>query len=957
MKKLNSFVGLCLTVYLLVATLPNDLSAQVVAKKTTTSTGQVFAFLMAKPTTHNLSPANRKYPLIIFLHGGGALQSNDTSISPGAPVWDLTGWGPMREVGWQNNNLRATLNNQPDTFNVLQPLGPVATTWPPAYISAMIKYATDSLKTDTNRIYLCGHSWGGAGVFNYLNVSSANAKKLAAAVTVSAWNTGLHGSGPANVSAAKLPLWGFHALDDVTTKPDTTQFSINRLNAVNPQVKPLLTMWRAGVITPHPHNTAPEYVFSIHEYPYLEDGVLNIYEWFLGQNKSLPVNVLPVANVGNDLAISTTPGTATLNGSGSTDGDGTIVRYVWRKISGPAGGTIATPFGTASSTTVSGLTTVGVYKFQLNVVDNRAAIARDTLTITVSNSPNGYGKAVHTGVPAGRVYTNTDVTQLTSASKFTLEALIKIDSTSTDWTTIIRKGYNFTHRIMFHVGPGDNSIHCFVSNGASAYGKTTANAITVGVWYHVAFVYDGTQTGNANRLKLYINGVAQTLSFDGTTIPATTSSLLAGQTFTAGANLGDGNVDHIDEVRVWNTALSATTISDWKDKLLGSCHPNFANLVLYWPLNNNSNPTIATAGLGTAYSGTLTNASYENTSVNTDTVSCPGMAVHTGVPAGRVYTNTDVTQLTSASKFTLEALIKIDSTSTDWTTIIRKGYNFTHRIMFHVGPGDNSIHCFVSNGASAYGKTTANAITVGVWYHVAFVYDGTQTGNANRLKLYINGVAQTLSFDGTTIPATTSSLLAGQTFTAGANLGDGNVDHIDEVRVWNTALSATTISDWKDKLLGSCHPNFANLVLYWPLNNNSNPTIATAGLGTAYSGTLTNASYENTTVTTSDNDCSMLSMRTMVQPEQLNNSESVAGKIYPNPAQGHVQLEMNALTGQSVYIYVIDMNGRCVYTKQARVAKGGNRIHLNISSLNSGSYLVSIRANNYTLKEYKLVKQ
>jgi predicted esterase len=651
LKKFTKVTGLYLLLISIFLCSVTPLSAQVVAKKVTTSTGQVVPFLQAKPTRHDVTGPNRKYPMIIFLHGGGALRSNDTSLtptfpSPGyPPVWELNGWGPIREVGWQSNNLKATWNNKTDTFIVLQPLSPVTSVWPISYIDAMIKYGTDSLKVDTNKIYLAGHSYGGAGVFNYLNSASSNAKKLAAAVPISAWNISLNTNGANYVSAAKLPVWGFHAYDDVTTSRDTTINSINRLNTVNPQAKPLITIWPAGTVTPSPHNSAPEYVFAIHQYPYLEDGVLNIYEWFLGQNNDSLPNIFPVARAGNDTTILSSSGVANLNGSASTDADGTIVRYVWRKISGPAGGTIATPLGTSSSTTVSGLTTVGVYQFQLNVVDHRAAIARDTITITVSST---LGKSVNTNAPAGRAYTGTDVTELTSASQFTLETQIMIDSTASDWTTIIRKGYNGTHRIMFHVGPGDNSIHCIVGNGANAYGRTGANAITVGAWYHLAFVYDGTQTGNANRVKLYINGVQQTLNFDATTIPATTSSLLVGQSFLAGSNLNEGHIDHIDEVRVWSTALSGTTINDWRNKLLGSCHPNIANLVLYWPLDNNSIPTVATAELGTAYSGYVLNASYVNSSPAFASSGCGaeitqpsmlGAIKESKSPAGKLYPN------------------------------------------------------------------------------------------------------------------------------------------------------------------------------------------------------------------------------------------------------------------------------------------------------------------------------
>lgn len=60
-----------------------------------------------------------------------------------------------------------------------------------------------------------------------------------------------------------------------------------------------------------------------------------------------------------------------------------------------------------------------------------------------------------------------------------------------------------------------------VNNGADGGGQITYT-IPAG-YFHYALIFDGTQTGNANRLKLFINGVQQTLTFT-YTVPSTTGS-------------------------------------------------------------------------------------------------------------------------------------------------------------------------------------------------------------------------------------------------------------------------------------------------------------------------------------------------------------------------------------------------------------------------------------------------
>ncbi|MFN8249003.1 MAG: carbohydrate-binding protein [Ferruginibacter sp.] len=92
------------------------------------------------------------------------------------------------------------------------------------------------------------------------------------------------------------------------------------------------------------------------------------------------MNQVPSANAGVDQVITLPVSSATLSGTG-TDPDGNIIAYLWRKISGPAGGSITSI--TSATTSTTGLTE-GVYQFELRVTDNSNAIDADTMTITVN---------------------------------------------------------------------------------------------------------------------------------------------------------------------------------------------------------------------------------------------------------------------------------------------------------------------------------------------------------------------------------------------------------------------------------------------------------------------------------------------------------------------------------------------------------------------------------------------
>lgn len=99
------------------------------------------------------------------------------------------------------------------------------------------------------------------------------------------------------------------------------------------------------------------------------------------------VNALPVARAGADLSISSSSGQATLSAAASTDPEGGTLQYAWSRISGPVTPVIAN--AASMNTSVTGMTTNGIYKFQLQVTDDHCNTAKDTIQVTASAaSPN-----------------------------------------------------------------------------------------------------------------------------------------------------------------------------------------------------------------------------------------------------------------------------------------------------------------------------------------------------------------------------------------------------------------------------------------------------------------------------------------------------------------------------------------------------------------------------------------
>lgn len=92
-------------------------------------------------------------------------------------------------------------------------------------------------------------------------------------------------------------------------------------------------------------------------------------------------NEAPIARAGRDTTI-TLPAELTLDGSASEDEDGSVTEFSWSKTEGPDSYKIADK--SAASTTIGELVK-GVYRFRLEVSDNRGATATDDVVITVND--------------------------------------------------------------------------------------------------------------------------------------------------------------------------------------------------------------------------------------------------------------------------------------------------------------------------------------------------------------------------------------------------------------------------------------------------------------------------------------------------------------------------------------------------------------------------------------------
>jgi dienelactone hydrolase len=345
----------------LLAMVPVVLMAQLTPKMLDGPRGNIGFYQYLPP---DYSAKGEKKPLIIFLHGigekgTGTPKELEKIVCCGIPKYIHEG-----------HDMQFTWNGKTEGFVVLAPqLYSRYGTWENYFIDAMFKYASDHLNIDSNRIFLTGMSLGGGGTWVYASASLANARKFAGIVPVV--SPCFMGNG-CNIANANLPVYTIHAADDNVARYLCTENAVKSIIECGARAIPNVVKYETGghfIWRERAYNPKHDYFNP------------NTFEWMLAQNRLFKPNIKPLANAGKDITISSTPGHIILDGSASSDPDGKIVRYSWRKSQGPPYG-ILTEEDTPHPV-IKGLTFPGVYTFELRAIDDRAEWSVDSVKVTV----------------------------------------------------------------------------------------------------------------------------------------------------------------------------------------------------------------------------------------------------------------------------------------------------------------------------------------------------------------------------------------------------------------------------------------------------------------------------------------------------------------------------------------------------------------------------------------------
>jgi hypothetical protein len=208
-------------------------------------------------------------------------------------------------------------------------------------------------------------------------------------------------------------------------------------------------------------------------------------------------------------------------------------------------------------------------------------------------------------------------------------------------------------------------------------------------WYHVAATYNGA------AMRLYVNG-----RFASSTAEQFGDILYDPNSFFDIGIYHDDNEffvldGQLDDIRLWDTVLSEATLQEWMHKELNASHPNYANLLSYWDLNE-MDGNLVTDKQGNHH-GQVLNLGAKNHLASTAPVGLDGILVTTKQEA-------------SAGPSGGQIALTITSTPGTANFIgIYQGGNLTSApVDFEVFPDDVFYRTNIFWGAKEFGTVTAN---------------------------------------------------------------------------------------------------------------------------------------------------------------------------------------------------------------------------------------------------------
>ena len=338
----------------------------------------------------------------------------------------------------------------------------------------------------------------------------------------------------------------------------------------------------------------------------------------------------------------------------------------------------------------------------------------------------------------------------------------------------------------------------------------STSIVSDGKWHHIVVTHEAG--GNA---RVYVDGQLEATATANTSILASTQDFFIGRRSATHSRIMDGSISN---VQVWNTALTDGGISVGSiaggqiAELYNNGQPSttaFGSPVSWWKLDTGGS-TITDYGSG-GNNGTNNGAAKVGSNVYVGNV--PSNGVSTTLPSTALqqsdlqfdspYSNYslyldgttgiqcgDIPQLNSATKLSFNVWLNYE--------------NMTQRVIFSKEDSTNAIRLYnwssgvlyfwlknSGSGTVSYVSNFSSLVNLNEWNMLTVVYDGTQTSNNDRVKIFLNGGSSNILTNYGAIPTSTGNIT--DSFAIGeysSTAGNKFLGKLDETSIFNTVLTS-----------------------------------------------------------------------------------------------------------------------------------------------------------------------
>ena len=203
----------------------------------------------------------KKYPLLIFLHGGGQVGDGDKDL----PL--VLNDGIAKEINDRKFPPNFSVFGNNFSFIVLSPQ---FRAYPPdSMVYSFLDYALKNYRVDSSRIYISGLSMGGVLT---TEMAGRYTNLFAAAVPIAGESFGTDRDQNAeHIANGGLALWVFHNANDPAIPSVVASDFINTVNNYQPVITPRLTIFPA-----YGHDAWTQALD-----PLYKENNISVYEWML----------------------------------------------------------------------------------------------------------------------------------------------------------------------------------------------------------------------------------------------------------------------------------------------------------------------------------------------------------------------------------------------------------------------------------------------------------------------------------------------------------------------------------------------------------------------------------------------------------------------------------------------------------------------------------------------------